>query len=120
MRALQRRLLALTVALLGLSLLAAGCISETEGSTLRRRSVARNSAPNAAPAAPAPLEQAAAPVANGSALRLVAWNMEWLSEWKPASVTNWNRYPSAASMGWKRVSAASSRCVRQRNDGEQL
>lgn len=86
LRALQRRLLALTVALLGLSLLAAGCISETEGSTLRRRSVARNSAPNAAPAAPAPLEQAAAPVANGSALRLVAWNMEWLSD-KPGHGT---------------------------------
>jgi hypothetical protein len=47
-------------------------------------------------------------------------NIAALSEWKPASVMNWKRYPSAASSSWKAAIRPSSRCLRQLKEGEQL
>ena len=40
--------------------------------------------------------------------------------WKPASVTNWNRYPSSARSSWKLAICRFFRWLRQLNDGEQL
>lgn len=77
----SRRWVVLAATLLGLVVFTAGCIAESEGSTLRRRSVTRAPARPAAADAPvrtAEPEQAAAPAAVGGGLRLIAWNMEWL------------------------------------------
>src|SRR5579864_6382176 len=47
-------------------------------------------------------------------------NMLRFRAWKPASVTNWNLYPIAASSVWNRAIVVSSSFFFQLNDGEQL
>src|SRR2546428_9043042 len=42
------------------------------------------------------------------------------SEWKPASVMNWNLYPMAANSVWNRAMLVSSSFFFQLKDGEQL
>ncbi len=51
---------------------------------------------------------------------LASSNIPWLSEWNPASVTNWKRYPRAPSSFWNVAIFASSIARRQLKLGEQL
>jgi len=71
--------------LVAMFLLCAGCIAESSGSTPRRRSVYREPAVAARPAAEAVRPDTTATAADaksgaGAGLRLIAWNMEWLAD----------------------------------------